>query len=150
MRCLGASLAVILMGLTKSVAAQSTDNPNVGRAGNELTGEMLECAVYFNLLSVCIDGQDPKLQKDMENAGEALVGIAIEFGEKFGVTHEGITSSMKLYSERIEESINKNCHNISVAMERYVKFCQGLQQDPKKRFEELLTDNYCNSSYKCN
>jgi hypothetical protein len=59
-------VSLFLMSVTNLVEAQTATEPNVERAGNELTGEMLECSAYFLTLSWCVDGQDPENRKRYE------------------------------------------------------------------------------------
>jgi hypothetical protein len=90
-----------------------------------------------------------KLTKDLTDASDTMVGIALQLGRQVGVSDESIGSSMKMYIKHMNASMNNTCVNVSVLMDRYLKFCQGLQRDPTVRLTELLTVGPCKSTYKC-
>jgi hypothetical protein len=76
-------------------------------------------------------------------------GMAMMIGRSVGLSDDSIRSSLSMYETKMRDAMNNNCVNVSVLMERYLRFCQGLQQDPDARLREILRGNTCNSSYKC-
>jgi hypothetical protein len=95
------SLRVILMALllaSSPALAQKPDlsDANVVRSLNELSGEMLECAVFFAMAAQCIKGHpDPSAPETVESAVKAfdeLLDMAIDTGRKAGLSQSAITA----------------------------------------------------------
>jgi hypothetical protein len=137
---------------TCSAFAQSLSEPET-RAVNELSGEMAECAVYLLISATCLEGnpdpRTPQLIKDLNANASKIGGLAISTGRAVGVTIEGQQARMKLMRDEMMKSLNNNCTNIAVLLEKYSNFCQQLIQDADPRFAELLQQKKCTGSYKC-
>lgn len=56
---------------------------------------------------------------------------------------------MKLMRDEMMKSLNSNCTNIAILLEKYSNFCQQLIQNADPRFAELLQEKKCTGSYKC-
>ena len=135
------------------VAVGQPLSENEIRAVNELSGELLECSVYFTISAQCVRGHpDPTVPRLIKNLDEmsTTAGVrSMEVGKAVGVTEAAVGSRMKLITNEMMKSMNDNCVNISVLLERYANFCQQLLQDMDPRLIELKQGKKCTRSYKC-
>jgi hypothetical protein len=138
-----------LAGSTAFAGNELTGGDHV-RMMNEYVGEMTECSAYLQVASWCVGDANPDVAKNLETNSRTMGGQAIILGEKLGIKGEAFAARFKLDVQDMQKMMDKNCLNISILMERYMKFCEGMQKTPLKRLEELEAGNDCNSTYKCN
>jgi hypothetical protein len=123
------------------------------RAVNELSGEMLECSVYFLVSATCLEGNpDPRIPQMIKNLNEqaSKIGqLAITTGRIVGVTDEAVGARMKLMRDDLLKRLNNNCTNIATLLEKYTNFCKALTENADPRLAELLRGQKCTGSYKC-
>jgi hypothetical protein len=152
------SLKVMLIALLLASSAALAQKPdlseaNVARSLNELSGEMLECAVFFAISSQCVKGHpDPSAPKTVESTLEAFVemlDMAIDTGRKVGLSQAAITARQKMVTDAMMKSMGGNCINIAVVIERHADFCGQLHRDADPRLQELLAGQTCTRKYRC-
>jgi|SRR5689334_14551543 hypothetical protein len=146
-------IAAIATSCMTFVAVGQPLSENEIRAVNELSGELLECSVYFTIGVQCMRGHPdpsiPRLIKTYEEMSTTAGVKSMQVGKVVGVTDAAVGSRMKLITNEMTKSMNNNCVNISVLLERYANFCQQLLQDMDPRLIELKQDKKCTGSYKC-
>ena len=152
------SLRVMLIALlvaSSPAMGQKPDlsEPNVARSLNELSGEMLECAVFFAIGSQCVKGHpDPSAPETVESAMKAfdeLLDMAIDTGRKAGLSQAAITARQKMTTDAMMKLMGGQCINIAVVIERYADFCEQLHRDADPRLQELLAGQTCTRKYRC-
>ncbi len=121
---------------------------------NEFSSELLECAAYFFVSAQCIenhpDPRAPKLASDYRSAAEKLTGIAITTGRSVGISDDAFAARTRLTFAQQMKSINNNCINVSVLLDRYSDFCMHLSRTPDQRLDELTAGKFCTGTYyKC-
>jgi hypothetical protein len=123
------------------------------RAVNELSGEMLECSVYFLISATCLQGNPepriPQIIKGLKEQASKVGTLAIKSGRLVGVTDDAVGARASLMRAEMMKSLNDNCTNIAVLLGKYNNFCQQLTQDADPRLAELLRGGKCTGSYKC-
>jgi hypothetical protein len=138
--------------MTTGAIAQALSDAQT-RAINELSGEMSECAVYFLITATCLEGnpepRTPQLIKDLKEQAGKIGALAIKTGRIVGVTDDAVGARMRLTRDDMMKSLNNNCTNIAVLLEKYTNFCQALTQNADPRLGELLQGEKCTGSYKC-
>jgi hypothetical protein len=146
-------IAAIATGCMTFVAVGQPLSENEIRAVNALSAELLECSVYFTITVQCVRGHpDPSVPRIIENFEEMSkkAGVmSIQVGKIVGVTDAAVGSRMKLITNEMMKSMNNDCVNIAVLLERYTNFCQRLLQDADPRLIELKQGKKCTGSYKC-
>jgi hypothetical protein len=146
-------IAAFAIGCMTFVAIGQPLSENEKRAVNELSGELLECSVYFTISAECMRGHPdprvPSIIKKYEEASTTAGGKAMMVGRIVGLTDDAVASRMKLIQNEMMKSIKDNCVNIAVLLERYANFCPGLLQDMDPRLNELQQGKKCTGTYKC-
>jgi tetratricopeptide (TPR) repeat protein len=136
------TIAAIAISIASAAIAQDQPRDGENRTLNELSWEMLECSTYFLISAQCIeshpDPSAPRTTSDLRQAAEKIGTLAITTGRAAGVTDEGVAERTKLTFQKLMKSINNNCVNIAVLLDRYNNFCKQLSQEPDKRLKELL------------
>jgi tetratricopeptide (TPR) repeat protein len=136
------TMQAIAISIATAAIAQDQPRENEKRALNELSGEMLECSTYFLISAQCIeshpDPSAPRTANDLRQAAEKIGTLAIATGRSIGVTDEAVEARTKLEFQKLMKSINNNCVNIAVLLDRYNNLCRQLSQEPDKRIKELL------------
>jgi hypothetical protein len=138
--------------MTASASAQNSSDAE-GRAVNEISGELLECSVYFLVTAFCLQGNPdpgiPQLIKDLNAQASKIGTLAITIGRSVGVTDEAVGARSKLMNAEMMKKLNNNCTNIAVLLEKYSNFCKQLTENADPRLAELLQGKKCTGSYKC-
>jgi hypothetical protein len=134
---------------TRPAGTAESPSQNKTTIFNELVGELLECAVYFDMSQVCVGDQSASLVKTLAKASETVRTLAIDLGSQIGVTQEGILSYTRLVTEKMMNDQGRSCVNASVNIERYNNFCAKLSRQVDWRLEELHAGQKCSGSYKC-
>jgi len=139
--------------MTMGAFAQKGLSDAETRALNELSGEMSDCSVYFLITATCLEGNPepstPQLIKTLKEQANKILQLAVTTGRMVGVTDEGIGARMRLTRDDMMKSLNNNCTNIAVLLEKYVNFCPQLAQNADPRLLELMQGKKCTGSYKC-
>jgi hypothetical protein len=142
-----ALFAWYFMSITAS--AQS----NRANAVNELTGEMLECSVYYVISAQCIEGHPdpdaPGLVKTYKGLANDIATLAINTGKTVGVSDDAVNARLSLISKNLMASIGNKCVSISVLFEKYDSFCKQLAKNVDARLKELLAGKKCSGIYRC-
>jgi hypothetical protein len=131
-----------------------TDEDIKKQAVDEVASEMLQCSLWFVLVSTCIDEQPPESIADhptlalrFRKAAEKLLGLARRAP---GFSDEAVIARGALLAEEMKKSMGRTCTNISVPSKKYGKFCQRLADDDAgQRFLEWIkciqtADRTCN------
>ena len=146
-------LVVSWIGIMTCGALAQNPSDADKRAVNELSGEMLECSVYFLISATCLQGNPdpriPQLTKSLNEQASKIGGLAISTGQKVGVTVEAQTARSKLMRDDMMKLLNNNCTNIATLLEKYTNFCKQLTENADPRLAELLQGKKCTGSYKC-
>lgn len=145
--------AIVLMLLSSAAWAQSSPKAGEGTALNEISGEMLECSVYFQIAASCVRGHPdpnvPKLIADLKARSEKIGILGMKIGRTVGVTDDAVAARMKLMNVDMMKRLNNNCTNISILLERYSDFCKQLVENADPRLDEIMHGKVCTGSYKC-
>ena len=139
--------------MTTVALAQNPSYADEKRAINEVSGELLECSVYFLTTAFCVQGHPdpsvPQLIKDYNAQASKTGTLAITIGRSVGVTDEAVGARSRLMHADMMKKLNNNCTNISVLLEKYSNFCKQLTENADPRLAELLQGKKCTGSYKC-
>jgi hypothetical protein len=132
--------------------AQSQSNAEQ-QAASELSGEMLECSVYFRIVATCLQGvpdtRVPEAIRQLNESASKIGGIAMSTGAAIGVSIDGQQAKSKSLRDEMMSSLSNTCHNIAILLHRYHNFCQQLTDNSDPRRAELLQEKKCTGSYKC-
>ena len=82
--------------------------------------------------------RSPRIANDLRQAAKKIETLAITTGRSIGITDEAFAARTKLAFEKLMTSINNNCVNIAVLLDRYNNLCKQLNLDPDSRLKELL------------
>jgi hypothetical protein len=119
--------------MTCGASAQDLSDAQTRRAVNELSGEMLECSVYFLVFAFCLQGNPdpsvPQLIKDLNAQASKIGTLATTTGRMLGVTDEAVAARSRLMRDDMMKKLNNNCTNIAVLMEKYINFCKQLTEN---------------------
>lgn len=85
----------------------------------------------------------------MRNASDELLGLAHQLGEPVGKTIAALDAQTKLMYQDMKSSINGNCVNVAILLERYANYCKRLVETPDFRVAELAAGHVCSGSYRC-
>jgi hypothetical protein len=144
-------IAWVIITTTGALAQNLSDADK--RAVNELSGEMLECSVYFLISATCLQGNPdpriPQLTKSLNEQASNIGGLAISTGQVVGVTVEAQSARSKLMRDDMIKLLNNNCTNISVLLEKYSNFCKQLTENVEPRLAELVQGKKCTGTYRC-
>ena len=132
--------APALSGLFLSMVAATaqTDDYIMKQAIGETAGDLQICSVYFMIGSTCLTNQRPDLAASYQQSGEKVLALAIAGFQSVGVSDAAITAQGSMYTEAMMNAMNRNCTNIAVLLQRYLKFCQQLSQGPDLRLKEWI------------
>jgi hypothetical protein len=146
-------LIVVWISIMTTGALSQTLSDAETRAVNELSGEMLECSVYFLISATCLQGNPdpriPQIIKDLNGQAAKIGGLGITTGRLVGITDEAVGARAKLMRADMMKSLNNNCINIATLLEKYNNFCQLLTQNADPRLKELMKMKKCTGTYKC-
>jgi hypothetical protein len=138
--------------MTTGALAQSLSDAEK-RAVNELSGEMLECSVYFLVSATCLQGSPdpstPQITKNLNEQGAKFGELAITTGRIVGMTDAAVGARAELIRADMMKAINSNCTKIATLVEKYSNFCQLLAKNADPRLEELMQGKKCTGIYKC-
>jgi hypothetical protein len=144
-------LCLMLQGIVSTSVNAQDDPQREKRFGalNELSGELLECSVYFRIASECVKGHPDAgdLPKQLEIASRNIGTLAVSTGRSLGVSDDAYVARMKMKSRSLMAQLSGNCVNISVLMERYQTFCVALHNNADPRLVELMKGKKCGGSY---
>jgi hypothetical protein len=142
-----ALFAWCLLSITASAQSNKTN------AINELTGEMLECSVYYIISANCIEGHPdpdaPGLVKTYKGLANDIATLAISTGKSVGVSDDAVNARLSLISKDLMGSIGNKCVMINVLFDRYDDFCKQLAKNVDARLKELLAGKKCTGIYRC-
>jgi len=142
-----ALFAWCLLSITASAQSNKTN------AINELTGEMLECSVYYIISAQCIEGHPdpdaPGLVKTYKGLANDIATLAISTGKSVGVSDDAVNARLSLITKNLMDSIANKCVMINVLFDRYDNFCKQLVQNVDARLKELLAGKKCTGIYRC-
>ena len=124
--------------LPENSTGASAKNADILRAMGELAGEQQICATYFTVVSACVKDQRADLANTYSAAAEKVGILAINTGRAAGVSDEAYAAQATLYTDAMMKAMGKNCTNIAVLLQRYVDFCQRLNQDADPRLMEWI------------
>jgi hypothetical protein len=128
--------AIVTLALWQPAAAQS--DAETKRAMGEVAGELQQCSVYFLVMSACFEPQEPDLARTLREQSNKVGTVAISVGRSVGVTDEAYAALAKLESEAMMKSMNGNCINVAVPMNKYMNFCKRLSQNGDQRLKEWI------------
>ena len=138
--------------MTTGALAQSLSDAEK-RAVNELSGEMLECSVYFLVSATCLQGRPdpstPQITKNLNEQGAKFGELAITTGRIVGMTDAALGARAELIRADMMKAVNGNCTKIATLVEKYSNFCQLLTKNSDPRLEELMQGKKCTGLYKC-
>jgi hypothetical protein len=142
-----AVFAWCLVSITASAQSNKAD------AVNELTGEMLECSIYYIISANCIEGHPdpdaPELVKTYKGLANDIAVLAISIGKSVGVSEDAVNARLGLISKNLMGSIGNKCVMINVLFDRYDNFCKQLAKNVDARLKELLAGKKCSGIYRC-
>ena len=124
--------------LPENSTGASAKNADILRAMGEVAGELQICSTYFTVVSACVKDQRADLAKIYAAAAEKVGILAISSGRSAGVSDEAYAAQATLYTTAMMKAIGKNCTNIAVLLQKYVDFCQRLNQDADPRLMEWI------------
>jgi hypothetical protein len=147
------SLIAVLMTFSVVTAAVAADE-NGKQTVVELSNEMVECQAYFVVSATCFrDFLDPAAApgavRDYMNAADHMGQLALETGNRAGVTADAIRARMNLMTEAMMTSMNKNCANLSILAWQYGRFCKELSTQPEIRLRQITSGHICDAGYRC-
>ena len=152
---LQASCLALLLPSGTTMAQQKFDlsDVNVTRAVNELSGEMLECAVFFAVGAQCMrdhpDRPIPGVASDVTQAFQDMLDLGLKTGRTVGLSNGAATARRNMVTDAMLKSMGGNCINIGGVLERYADFCGQLRRDADPRLKELLAGQTCSRTYRC-
>ncbi len=135
------------------VSITASAQSNRSNALNELTGEMLECSVYYVISANCIEGHPdpdaPRLVKTYKGLANDILALAIKTGKSGGVSEDAVNARLTPVSKDLMGSIGNKCVMINVLFDRYDNFCKQLARNVDARLNELLAGKKCSGMYRC-
>ena len=144
---------LVASGTTMAQQEFGLSDANVTRAVNELSGEMLECAVFFAIGAQCVrrhhDQSVPGVVTDAMVAFKDMLDLARKTGRTLGVSDAAATGRRNMATDAMLKAMGGKCINISVILERYADFCGQLRRDADPRLKELLAGQTCTRKYRC-
>ena len=118
-----------------------------------LSGEYLECSVYFSVAAYCMASYPApavtKIVRDYQDAAKTALKLGTSADRVAGVNNYSVDARSRPFVAAQIESIKRNCLNMSALSERYDAFCKQLMQAPDRRIDELLTGKICTGLFKC-
>ncbi|MDR3467674.1 MAG: hypothetical protein P4M07_17230 [Xanthobacteraceae bacterium] len=112
------------------------------RAATELSGEMLECSVYFRITAACMvgvpDTRVPETIRILNEHASKIGERAISIGVPAGVTVEAQQARSQALHSELMNSIFHTCYNIAILLHRYHNSCLRLVDHADLRRAELL------------
>jgi len=151
-----AILCSALLFASGTTTAQQKFDPSdasATRAASELSGEMLECAVFFAIGAQCVRGHAhqsvPGVVTDAMQAFQDMLDLARKTGRTVGVSDAAATARRNTVTDAMLKAMGGNCNNIGVILERYADFCEQLRRDADPRLKELLAGKTCTGTYRC-
>src|SRR5947209_3576212 len=134
-----------------SITASAQSNKT--NAIDELTGEMLECSVYYIISANCIEGHPnpdaPGLVKTYKGLANDIATLAISTGKSVGVSDDAVNARLSLITKNLMDSIANKCVMINVLFDRCDNFCKQLVGNVDARLKELLAGKKCSGIYRC-
>jgi hypothetical protein len=144
---------LVASGTTMVQQKFDLSNPNATRAVNELSGEMLECAVFFAVGAQCMRGHPdqsvPGVVSDATQAFQDMLDLGVKTGRTAGLSDAAATAQRNMVTDAMLKSMGGNCSNIGVVLERYADFCGQLRRDAEPRLKELVAGQTCSRTYRC-
>jgi hypothetical protein len=144
---------LVASGTTMAQQEFGLSDANVTRAVNELSGEKLECAVFFSVGAQCVRGHPdqsvPGVVSDVTQAFQDMLDRGVKTSRTAGLSDAAATARRNMVTDAMLKSMGGNCINIGVVLERYADFCGQLRRDADPRLKELLAGQTCSRTYRC-
>jgi hypothetical protein len=144
---------IIASGTTTAQQEFDLSDPNVAWSVNELSREMLECAVFFAVGAQCVRGHPDQpvhgVVPDVTQAFQDMLDLGVKTGRTAGLSDAAATARRNRVTDAMLKSMGGNCINIGVVLERYANFCGQLRRDADPRLKELRAGQTCSRTYRC-
>ena len=112
---------LVASGTTMAQQEFGLSDANVTRAVNELSGEMLECAVFFSVGAQCVRGHPdqsvPGVVSDVTQAFQDMLDRAVKTRRTAGLSDAAATARRNMVTDAMLKSMGGNCINIGVVLE---------------------------------
>lgn len=123
------------MLLVPSVAIGQDVSP---RFKSEMADRFAVCAAYFQIVAKCLaNPKDPTQDASIIDIYNKSISNFLDVGSSLVLMKTMIAKS-KLYLGKMMDEADRNCTNISILLEKYMKPCAQLQKDPEPIIAELL------------
>jgi hypothetical protein len=129
-------MAVSVKGRCQN-ATQTTDEVMKSALG-EVAEELQECSVYFGVVSRCVKPQRPGVAVTYGHAADKVGELAKSSSRAAGMSHEAFHARDAYYTKAMMEAMSGNCSNIQVLLNKYLSFCQQLEQDADPRLKAWI------------
>lgn len=112
------------------------------RAATELSGEMLECSMYYRIVATCMEGvpdtRVPETIRSLNDTASKVGELAVGVGTSAGISVDAQQAKSQTLRTELMNAIFGRCFNISILLHRYHNFCQRLVDHADLRRAELL------------
>ena len=137
-------LALALGWIVVATCGASAQSPSDAEksAATALSGEMLECSVYFRIVATCMvgvpDTRVPETIRVLNEHASRIGALAISVGAPAGVTVEAQQARSQSLHGELMSAIFDTCKNIAILLHRYHNSCLRLVDHADQRRAELL------------
>ncbi len=122
--------------------AIAEDLPAVAEiATNSLSHEMTQCFVFHNVVAACLlRGNDKKTAEQASKSAGVFLDYAIWLGKRAGISKlkEVIEARRNMAQKDLLELIDRDCRNISIALDKYGDRCKAIADDPSAALAEYI------------
>jgi hypothetical protein len=134
--------SVLLAACLFATASQAQSKENSSWAVNELSAELQQCSQYLVISFICMkdfpNSKAPALAADYLASSNKIGEIAFSIATAAGISFEATKARTRLINAEMMKSIDNNCGNINILIERHSSFCKAMLQDPTPRLKELV------------
>jgi hypothetical protein len=111
---------------------------------NELAGEHITCAGFFDISATCVGQSNTSLQQRSESASKAMVERSYLMTKKAGMKIETIPARYKLKQNDMTKALGADCRNLSILIADYGESCRKLARGCVIFVAILVDEKYIN------
>ncbi|HUW74540.1 MAG TPA: hypothetical protein VMW05_11055 [Methyloceanibacter sp.] len=103
---------------------------------NNMSHEMIECAVYYSIVVVAVTkANKTDTAHKYQQASDKALGLASKYGDAAGLKQETSVARYKMSAKAMRQQIGDDLSNISILMGEHHELCGAALENPEGRFE---------------
>lgn len=141
-RLLAPALVATALALSATGAKAQDLSREQEEAVTALQGDIVECAVYFNISEDGVrrrgDAASVEMADNLAATTRELFTLSYNLGTALGMTYDGMMARIGAKTEQLKGEMSNNFDNYTRLVERYHEGCVTLVRDWETRLNEIV------------